>query len=178
MGADRKKIRWLWPTGAVLTGLVVTTWLFWPSDIDPRFVGTWRLSVTSRVFKLGADGTLIQESHGEPVRWTQWRVRNGTFYNFHNFQNYSRWQTVLAWVDRIRKGRAREDSDYPIVKVTPDAIVLHEPPNGNFVLLRVPDGFVPPPSKPGFQLEEDRHEIDKAHEERMRAVDPKTYAMD
>ncbi|OAI53049.1 hypothetical protein AYO47_05595 [Planctomyces sp. SCGC AG-212-M04] len=169
MGSTAKK-RWL--IGIVLAGLVIATWLFWPSELDPRFVGTWRLSVTPYVYKLHADGTFTYEIHGEAVRTTQWRVRNGTFYNLYNHKG---WDAARAWIDRIRKGKARMDQAYPVVSVTADAIVLKEPPNGNFVLLRVPDGFVPPKTKPGFQIEEDIDPVDKAHEKRMRAADPERF---
>jgi len=129
--------------------------------------------VTSSVYKLEADGTFIYIIDGEPIRRSQWGARKGKFYNLHSYKG---WEAVCAWFDRIRKGKAKADQAYPVVKVTSDAIVLKEPPHGNFVLLRVPDGFVPPKTRPGLHHPDDRDEVDKAHQKRMRAVDPERYA--
>ena len=149
----------------VLTGMVMATLLLWPSARDPRFVGTWRISLTSIVYKLDADGTFTYENHGEATASTQWRVRNGTFYTLYNYKG---WDAARAWIDRIRTGKAIGDQAYPVVKVTSDAIVLRD--HGSAVLLRVPDGYVPPKPKPGPQVEEDRDPINRALEARLRAI--------
>src|SRR4051812_24911156 len=143
----RMRRRWL--IGAALACLALTIWRLWPSAIDPRFVGSWQVGKTSQVYKLGADGTFIHLSYVSPAQWTQWRVRNGIFFDLRSHQG---WALFPAWIDRVRKGSTKGDHLYKVVSVTPEALVLRAAKGGELTLNRVSDSFIPPLTKPGLHI--------------------------